>query len=236
MPTNQDREFYEQGVHDLREDGNAKIPVCLCLDVSGSMRGTPIDELNEGIRNFYETIDKDDVSRCMVDLCVVTFSNGAEIQQDFCSFDHQNIPQFDAYGLTHMGTGVNLALDCIRTRRKMYEETGVDYYRPWLIIMTDGKPEGEESEITASAIERITNSVTNKNTTVFAIGVGDNVDKSMLERFTPGRAPLKLVGLDFSKFFDWLSKSVGVISVSTPGEAISLPKVDFATGWDTVVT
>ena len=33
---------------DLVENPTARVPVCLCLDVSGSMSGDPINELNCG--------------------------------------------------------------------------------------------------------------------------------------------------------------------------------------------
>lgn len=33
---------------DLVNNPATRVPVCLCLDVSGSMHGKPIEELNEG--------------------------------------------------------------------------------------------------------------------------------------------------------------------------------------------
>ena len=39
---------------DLINNPTARVPVCLCLDVSGSMNGAPIKELNDGVRLFYE--------------------------------------------------------------------------------------------------------------------------------------------------------------------------------------
>ena len=35
---------------DLVNNPTARVPVCLCLDISGSMDGDPIDELNKGVR------------------------------------------------------------------------------------------------------------------------------------------------------------------------------------------
>ena len=46
-------------LEDLVNNPTARIPVCLCLDTSGSMCGMPIDELNEGVRLFYDAICED---------------------------------------------------------------------------------------------------------------------------------------------------------------------------------
>ena len=37
---------------DLIDNPTPRVPVCLCLDTSGSMSGSPINELNEGIKLF----------------------------------------------------------------------------------------------------------------------------------------------------------------------------------------
>jgi len=235
MATNQDQSFYNEGMRELAEDGNAKLAVCLCLDISGSMRGEPIAELNEGVKSFYQTIANDDMAACTADIAVITFSSGAEIVQDFCGFEKQSVPSFYASGTTWMGTGVNMALDCIERRRQMYRDAGVDYYHPWLILMTDGEPYGESTDETERAISRINQMISDRKVEVFAIGVGDSVNKEILSRFTSSkRGPIKLRECNFNQFFEWLSKSVSRVSGSIPGENVALPPVDWATGWDSV--
>ena len=49
-------------LEDLVNNPTARVPVCLCLDTSGSMGGMPIDELNEGVRLFYEAIREDETA------------------------------------------------------------------------------------------------------------------------------------------------------------------------------
>ena len=72
--------------------------------------------------------------------------------------------------------------------------------------------------------------VNQKKLTVFPIGIGEESDMNTLARFSPKRSPLKLKGLKFKEFFDWLSKSVSKTSQSTPCEAVKLD-TDGMKGW-----
>jgi uncharacterized protein YegL len=64
--------------------------------------------------------------------------------------------------------------------------------------------------------------VTAKKLTVFPIGIGADADMTALARFSPNRRPLRLKGLNFKEFFEWLSRSVSRVSRSTPGDAVKL--------------
>lgn len=57
---------------------------CLCvlvLDVSGSMSGSPINLLNEGLRRFQEELLKDEVTRDRLEVAIVTFGSEVETIQ-----------------------------------------------------------------------------------------------------------------------------------------------------------
>ena len=95
--------------------------------------------------------------------------------------------------------------------------------------MTDGAPTDDVTR----AISRIHDLVEQKKLSVFAIGVGEGADMDVLRGFSPKRDPLRLVGLKFNEFFEWLSKSVQRVSASTPGEEIPLD-VNGIKGWGTI--
>jgi uncharacterized protein YegL len=44
-----------------------------------------------------------------------------------------------------MGAGIEKALDMIEARNAIYRASGVAYYRPWLLIITDGAPTDDVS-------------------------------------------------------------------------------------------
>ena len=210
-------------MEDLVNNPTPRVPVCLCLDVSGSMMGNPIDELNRGVRLFYDAIKDDEVALYSAEVSIVTFGGkSASCIIDFASLELQpNPPYLSASGMTPMGEAVNPALDLLEQRKKEYRDKGVDYYQPWLVLMTDGEPNGDSQEL-QTAIMRTSNMVNSKKLTVFPIGIGTGADMNTLAKFSPNRSPLKLQGLKFKEFFEWLSKSVSKTSQSTPGESIKL--------------
>jgi len=203
---------------ELVENPTRRVPVCLVLDTSGSMSGEPIKELNEGIRLFFEAIKNDEVARYSAEIAIVTFGGTAEKILDFAGIDRQIIPTLGAYGNTPMNEAVNIALDVLEHRKEEYKSYGVPYYQPWMILMTDGAPDSHPT----TAIQRTVNLVESKNLSIFPIGIGNGADMNMLKQFSPNKLPLRLIGLNFEAFFEWLSQSVRNASVSVPGDTIVL--------------
>lgn len=243
---------------DLVNNPTARVPVCLCLDTSGSMARvvdgniqqtgrqiyrdgqiwnvvtggvSAIDELTEGVKAFYEELRNDEVAQYSAEVCIVTFGGTApQLIMDFANIDRQPpLPALIADGDTPMGEAVNMALDCLEKRKQEYRDKGVDYFQPWLVLMTDGAPNGSEEALNL-AINRTAGLVHTKKLTVFPIGIGAEADMSTLARFSPERQPLRLKGMNFKEFFQWLSQSVSRTSMSMPGESVSLD-VEGIKGW-----
>ena len=219
------------GKEDLVNNPAVRVPVCLCLDTSGSMTGRPIAELNEGVRLFYEAVSEDVVAMCAAEICIVTFGGQqAKCVRDFTGLLEEQVPpRLTASGMTPLGEAVNIALDKLEQRKADYAACGVDYYQPWLVLMTDGSPNGDYKEL-KRAKERTNDLVNRRKLTVFPIGIGAEADMNVLRDFSPKRAPLKLQGLKFCEFFAWLSQSVSTTSQSMPGDAVKLDLSGIA-GW-----
>lgn len=218
-------------MQDLVNNPTARVPVCLCLDTSGSMFGKPIQELNDGVRMFYDAIKEDETALYAAEICIVTFGGcDAKCLTDFTNLELQHdAPVLTADGLTPMGEAVNLGLDLLERRKNEYKSKGVDYYQPWLVLMTDGAPNGDPNEL-ERAIQRTVKMANQRKLSVFPIGIGEDVDMGVLAKFSPKRSPLKLQGLKFREFFEWLSQSVSRTSMSIPGESVPLD-VDGIKGW-----
>lgn len=235
---------------DLENNPTPRVPVCLCLDTSGSMgrivRGetkstgrrifkdgqwwnvvdggiSAIDDLNEGINKFFEAIRTDEVAVYSAEICVITFGGQrAQMISKFATVDQQNTTfSLVADGDTYMGEAVNMALDALENRKQAYKDKGIDYFQPWLVLMTDGTPNGSQDELN-TAITRVQKMVNERKLTVFPLGVGPEADMATLGKFSPKRSPLKIKETKYKEFFEWLSQSVVTTSQSMPGETQTL--------------
>ncbi len=130
------------GMNDLVSNPTPRVPVSLCLDCSGSMSGEPIRELNEGVKTFFAEVYEDEIARYSAEISIVTFGP-AQLESPFQTLDEQpNAPQLIADGLTPLGEALKISLDSLENRKQEYSANGVDYYQPWLVLMTDGEPCG----------------------------------------------------------------------------------------------
>lgn len=216
------------GVNDLIDNPTTRVPVVLCLDTSASMRGEKIDELNAGVKQFFQAVLSDDIAKYAVELCIVSFSSQAKKILDFANIERQ-VDSFKnvnlvASGCTAMGAAVNMSLDLLEARKKEYQDKGVDYWQPWLVLMTDGQPTDDIS----TAATRTADMADSKKLTIFPIGIGDGANMQRLQQFSPKREPLRLKGLMLAEFFDWLGKSVKSTSQSAPGSSVKLPPIGWA--------
>ena len=216
-------------IEDLVNNPSTRVPVCLCLDTSASMGGERIEELRSGVKLFYDAIRDDEIALYSAEVCVVTFGGTAQCVVDFSSLERQTkIPSLIPCGHTPMGEAVNIALDLLERRKQEYRDRGIEYYQPWLVLMTDGEPNGDPSEL-ERAIQRTADAASQKKLTVFPIGIGSDANMDKLRKFSvPERRPLRLQGLKFREFFQWLSQSVSRTSQSMPGEKIAMEDIR---GW-----
>lgn len=213
------------GLRDLVDNPTPRVPVALCLDISGSMAGEPIAELNAGVQQYLAEMQSDDLTLYSSETAVVTFADQAVCAADFNTADHLQVPTLEADGMTRMGEGLTLALDLLEQRKDQYKSTGVDYYQPILVVMSDGKPNGSRS-VLEDAVTRIRQHVDARRLTVVAVGLGADADLYTLEKVSPRQKPVRLHKLQFREFFAWLSRSVANVSASMPGDEPELDMED----------
>ncbi len=195
---------------------------CLCvlvLDVSGSMRGTPIEELNKGLKDFYEEISSDVTTSQRLEISIITFSNTVITLQEPALVENITMPTLTASGSTEMVNAINYAIDMVDARKKWYKETNQNYYRPWIILMTDGEPDDDQD--VAGLAQRIQNDTRNKRYAFLPIGV-EGANMAVLDQIKGNIPAMKLQGTRFSSFFKWLSASMGTIVTSEEGEKVDL--------------
>jgi len=202
---------------DFSKSTRRRLPICFCLDVSGSMSGNPIKELNEGLQSFFSSMRENEETRSSADICVVTFGGTVDIVMPFGKLSAQkSIPYIGATtSLTPIGEGILTSLELLSERKDGYKNLGIKYYQPWLVVITDGAPQGEEAvENMERAITAVCNLESHGRIVVFNIGVGNTVDYALLKRLSNKRAePISISSAQFSKLFEFLgSSSSSIIS------------------------
>lgn len=208
---------------------------CLCvlvLDVSGSMRGSKLDTLNKGVRDFFTQIQTaDGVPESLIDqleIAIMQYDEAVTILRDPKLLEDGELPPTltERGSVTETVVAIEEAIKLVEDRKAFYKSTGQTYYRPWIILMTDGEPYGKrdsEEEINAISerVKRESDPKTGKKYMMMGIGVGEEANMQVLSKMTGGRA-MPLDGLKFGEFFSWLSCSMGTLSTSKEGETVNI--------------
>ena len=135
-----------------------------------------------------------------------------------------------------MGAAILQAATLIEERKSEYRETGVDYYRPWIFLITDGQPtdmsrgDARWQEVTGL----IHGGEAERRFLFWALGV-DQANMTILRELSPPtRTPLQLKEARWSEMFLWLSRSLAKISDSRIGDQINLENPTGPDGWGTI--
>ena len=205
---------------------------CMCvfvLDVSGSMRGEKLDALNQGLRDFYNEIKSGEggISEKLIEqleVAIIQYDEEAKILREPKLLDEEEIPPVleERGSTTETVVAMEEAIKMVEDRKAWYKETGQKYYRPWIVVMTDGEPYGNrasQSDIDGIAARVAADSAAKKYTMI-GIGVGE-ANMELLSKMCGGKA-LPLKGTKFTEFFKWLSNSLSMVSTSKEGDKVNI--------------
>jgi len=214
---------------ELHFDTSNPDPRCACvlvLDTSTSMAGEKINQLNEGLQAFQTELRSDEIAQSRVEVAVVTFGP-VQIAVPFTSASEFRAPELVTTGDTPLGAALHQALDMVHERKALYRSVGIPYYRPWIMLVTDGTP-SDGTQQWKSAAQRIRAEEVKKGVAFFGVGVA-GADMHVLSLLSH-RQPIGLKGYSFREMFVWLSGSLQHVSQSQPNDAVTLkPTSDWGT-------
>lgn len=191
-----------------------KCCVALVLDTSCSMDGDRIDQLNHGIKSFIKEIkdDKPNLGQ-KLELGIVTFDSTVTRLSEPKLADDLKFNPLTAPGYTtNMVDGIREGIKMVGQRKQWYKSTGQTYFRPWVIMITDGEPsDAQKAELPKLASE-IRDGMDKEDFWFMAIGVS-GAKMSILESISHEEMkPRQLAGLKFSDFFRWLSSTIADVA------------------------
>lgn len=230
-----------ENLEDLIEIANPQQTHCatvLLLDTSSSMSDSgKITALSEGLSVFKDDLLRDELAAKRVDLAIITFGENVEQIQDFSTIDEFEPPNLIANGYTPMGEAILKAIDLIEQRKSQYKDKGIDYYRPWIFMITDGDPTDMQpgSNLWNDVVREVHQGEANGKFMFFAVAVEPANLELLNQLAPPNRAPVSLKGGRFKELFEWLSNSQSAVANSQYGEKVKLEDPVDA-GWGQIST
>ena len=189
------------------------------LDVSYSMDGPPINQLNAGLNRFKMEVCQNKQTRDILDVAIIEFNDSHQVVQNFVPIEYMSHMQLECGGGTKYTGAIREALRMADERSRFYRRSGTEPFKPWIIMVTDGAPLDDITQI-ASEVKAAQSS---EKLRFIALGVGD-YDPRSLAQLTD--VVFKMEGTDFTSFFDWVNKSMRSVSAAAPGEKPKLPTLE----------
>lgn len=187
-----------------------RLPVYFLIDVSESMVGQPIEEVQNGMRTIIQELRVDPYALETVFVSIIAFAGRAKTLSELTELYKFYPPIFPVGGGTSLGAGLNYLMDCLdRDIQKTTMEVKGDW-KPIIFLFTDGTPTDDYS----SAFRRW-NEKYRRHCNLVSISIGDNVNTAILGQLTENVLLLKKTDAEtFRKFFKWVTASIKTTSMS----------------------
>ena len=210
-----------------------RLPIYFLVDVSESMVGEPIQQVQEGMRMIVQELRTDPYALETAFVSIIAFAGKTQILSPLTELYKFYPPVFPIGGGTSLGKAMEtLMSDMDNSLVKTTEEQKGDW-KPIVFLFTDGTPTDNPSSAFAKW-----NAKYRRKANLIAISIGDNVNTNLLGQITDN--VLRLNETDensFKAFFKWVTTSIKATSVSVtdmadddvklaPTSGIELEKVD----------
>lgn len=210
-----------------------RLPIYFLIDVSESMVGEPIEQVENGMRQIVQELRTDPYALETAFISVIAFAGKAKSLSTLTELYKFYPPIFPIGGGTSLGVALDFLMDDIdKNVVKTTEERKGDW-KPIIFLFTDGTPTDDPS----SAFTRWNNKYRHK-ANLIAISIGNNVNTQLLGEISDNVLRLNDTDeLSFKAFFKWVTASIQATSVSAtdmgddsitlaPTTGINLDKVD----------
>ncbi len=187
-----------------------RLPVFFVLDCSESMVGEPLESVQDGVDLILSSLRKDPYALETVYVSVITYAGIVRTLvplTELFAFKNFSLP---LGGGTHLGKALDhLGQEIDRYVLKTTSEVKGDW-KPMIYLFTDGRPTDEYEQ----AIERWNAKFANK-ATIVAIGLGADVDFSILAKLTEHTISIDQINPEYVKgLCKWITASVVSQSMS----------------------
>lgn len=191
------------------------VPVILLLDVSGSMQGEKIRDLNEAVSDMFLTFQGAGTIEVEILVAVITFGMEVKLHQPLSKASDNKWHELSAGGGTPLGVALRMAKAMIEDRNVVPSRA----YRPTVVLVSDGRPdEGWENPLK----EFISDGRSAKCDRL-AMAIGSDADEVVLGTFIEGtKNPLFYAenAKHLRDFFKFVTMSVTIRTKSQTPNAV----------------
>ena len=199
----------------IRKNKARRLLLCLCIDKSTSMSmDQRMSTVNQGIEAFLQRIQDDLTAKDAIEVCLITFGEGAELLHDFGPLQRDwwsGRPLRATDSRSEMGAGVLLALEQMKQRKQLLTDLGISCFRPWLFLISDGA--ATDIERCRQAGARVKELLQADKLRVKCVGISETLeDMRIMREFTLNGQVDQMDSLELVEFFEMLSRSVSAAS------------------------
>lgn len=210
-----------------------RLPIYFLVDVSESMVGMPIRQVEDGMRTIIQNLRTDPYALETVFISIIAFAGKAETLSPLTEIYQFYPPVFPIGGGTALGNAMNHLMDDMDRNVVRTTASSKGDWKPIIFLFTDGNP----TDRYQAAFDRWDKNY-RRHCNLVAISLGDNVNTAILGQLTENVLLLKDTDQDsFKKFFKWITASIQTTSQSVsdtstdglklaPTAGINLDKVD----------
>ena len=202
-----------------------RLPIFFLIDVSESMAGEELYQLEEAMRTVISTLRKDPYALETAFISVIAFAGKARTIQPLTELISYHQPELPIGGGTGLGAAMNHLMDEIDRQIVVSTSERKGDWRPVVFLLTDGRP----TDVTTKGVDRWNKDYRNRANLV-AVSFGGQADHAVLSRMTENVLVFMDTAPDaFSRFAQWVSLSIQAQSRSVrAGEetGVNLSKLD----------
>lgn len=159
-------------------DAAKPLPVILLLDVSGSMSGEKIRNLNDAVKDMLGTFRDTESGEVEIRVAIITFGAEVKLHQPLASVLEISFQDLSAHGGTPLGTALRMAKAMIEDKDVVPSRA----YRPTVVLVSDGRPGDSWQQPLEAFIGEGRSSKCDR----MAMAIGADADEGVLGKFIEG--------------------------------------------------